>query len=174
MIRRDTIFKENFLESGQFFLFKLRKVIKRALILVEELDSFFSNLYVEGLVLHVFQVGHKERHQVLWEKQLSWIIWSKEVVLVIILDLLFHVLFKSMGILIEDLLKNVVNLEKLTTWSAEIWSSLIVTVWLNKVLLKDADNVTLEDNLSVDLILEFLKGLILLSLFPGKSSLFSS
>ena len=108
------------------------------------------------------------------KKQFSWIIWSKEVVLVIILDLLFHVLFKSMGVFVEDLLENVVDLKKMTTWSAEIWLILIKTVWLDKVLLKDADNITLEDNFGVNFILEFFQGLILLSLFPGKSSLFSS
>lgn len=108
----------------------------------------------------------------LWKKQLSWIVWSQEVVFVVILDLLFHVLFKSMGILVEDLFKNIVHLEKLTTWSSEIWASLVVTSWLDQVLVKNANNISLEDNFGINIILEFLKGLILLSLFPGKCSLF--
>jgi len=108
---------------------------------------------------------------VLWEEQLSWIIWSQEVVFIVILDLLFHVLFKSMGIFVEDLFKNIVDLEKLTTWSSEVWARLVVTGWLDQVLVKNANNITLEDNFGVDIILEFLKGLILLSLFPGKLSL---
>lgn len=107
----------------------------------------------------------------LWKKQLSWIVWSQEVVFVVILDLLLHVLFKSMGVLVEDLFKNIVHLEKLTTWSSEIWASLVVTSWLDQVLVKNANNISLEDNFGVDIILEFLKGLILLSLFPGKCSL---
>jgi len=108
---------------------------------------------------------------VLWKKQLSWIVWSQEVVFVVILDLLLHVLFKSMGILVEDLFKNIVHLEKLTTWSSEIWASLVVTSWLDQVLVKNANNISLEDNFGINIILEFLKGLILLSLFPGKCSL---
>lgn len=107
----------------------------------------------------------------LWKKQLSWIVWSQEVVFVVILDLLLHVLFKSMGVLVEDLFKNIVHLEKLTTWSSEIWASLVVTSWLDQVLVKNANNISLEDNFGVNIILEFLKGLILLSLFPGKCSL---
>lgn len=107
----------------------------------------------------------------LWKKQLSWIVWSQEVVFVVILDLLLHVLFKSMGILVEDLFKNIVHLEKLTTWSSEIWASLVVTSWLDQVLVKNANNISLEDNFGINIILEFLKGLILLSLFPGKCSL---
>lgn len=59
----------------------------------------------------------------------------------------------------------------MTTWSSEIWARLVVTVWLDQVLVKNADNITLEDNFCVNIILEFLKGLILLSLFPGKCSL---
>ena len=108
----------------------------------------------------------------LWEKQFSWIIWSQEVVFIVILNLLFHVLFKSMGIFVEDLFKNIVDLENLTTWSSEICARLVVTGWLDQVLLKNANNITLEDNFAVNIILEFLEGLILLSLLPGKFSLF--
>lgn len=143
----------------------------RALILVEEFNSVCMYLYIERFVLHVFQVGHKEWHQVLWEKQLSWVVWSKEVVFIVILDLLFHILLKSMRVFVEDLFKDVVELKKLTTWSTEVSSSLIKTVWLDQVLLKNTNNITLKDNPAVNVILEFLKGLILLSLFPGKLSL---
>lgn len=155
----------------QFIFLELGKIIKRALFCVKELESFLAYLYIERFILHVFQVGHEERHQVLWQEQLSWIIWSQEVVFIVVLDLLFHVLLKSMRIFVEDLFEDIVDLEKLTTWSSEIWARLVVTGWLDQVLVKNAYNITLEDNFGVDIILEFLKCLILLSLFPGEFSL---
>ena len=71
------------------------------------------------------------------------------------------------------------------------WARLVVTGWLDqvlKVLVKNANNITLEDNFGIDIIFEFLKGfgqiknlfpqfilflkgLILFSLLPGKLSL---
>lgn len=110
MMDRDTVFKEQILELGQFILLELGKVIKRALILFKELVSLITYLYVERLVLHIFQIGHEEWHQMLWKKQLSWIVWSQEVVFIVILDLLLHILFKSVGIFVEDLFKNIVDL----------------------------------------------------------------
>ena len=128
------------------------------------------NKDLDSLVLHVLEILHQERHQVLWEQKLSEVIWLHEVILIIVLDFFLHVVLETLWVSVHKFFKNQVNLHELTSWSSYKVFPRVMTIDIDKIGLKASDDLSLHDDLHINLILEFLEGLILSSLFSSLST----
>ena len=130
--------------------------------------------YLDALVLHFLQVKHKEWKQVIWEEQFSWVVRPCEIVLVIVGNLHFHVLFEVMWEPFLHVFKNVVDLHQVATIGAKHFIGAEVTVHVNQIGLQHVDLLTLHDNLCVHLVLVSLECFILCLLLTKLPPLFLS
>ena len=82
------------------------------------------------------------------------------------MNFLLHVVLETLWVLIHDLLKHEIDLHNLTSWGSYECFLGVVTGNIEQVGAKAWDDLTLHDDMLIDLILELLKCLILGSLLP--------
>lgn len=102
-------------EFIEIFSCKLREIIKWALKTGKELGTKRVKLEANGLVLHLLDVKHQEWIQMLWKDQLSDVVSSLEVVLIVVLNFLLHVRLEALWVLFDDLIYDIAHLLNLTT-----------------------------------------------------------
>ena len=110
----------------------------------------------------------------IWEEQFPWVVRPCEIVLIIVSNLHFHVLFEVMWEPLLHVFKNVVDLHQVTTIGAKHSIGAEVTVHVDQIGLQHVDLLTLHDNLRVYLVLIFLECLILCLLLTKFPPLFLS
>lgn len=106
----------------------------------------------------------------LWQQELTKVVWLREVILVVVLDFFLHVVLEALRIFCHEFFEDQVDLHKLTSWSSLEWLFSVVTVNIYKVSLKASYDFSLHNDIHINLIFEFFKGLVLGSLFSSLST----
>jgi len=126
--------------------------------------------YLDALVLHLLQVKHEKWEKVVRQEQFPGVVWTSEIILIIVCNFHFHVLFKVVWEPLLHVLKYVVDLHDLATVRTQHFVGAEVTVHVDQIGLQHLHLLSLHDDLCVHLVLIFLKCLILglfLTKFPS-------
>lgn len=158
---RDFVLHEQVLERHHVFFIQVEQLIGLDLFFFQKFGANWMQHYLDAFVLHFFEVEHEKWQQVVGQEQFPWIIRPREIILIIVCNLHFHVLFEIVWEPFLHIFKNVVELHQLATVRTKHSIGAKVTVHVDQIGLQHVHLLALHDDLRVHLVLVLLKCLVL-------------
>lgn len=122
--------------------------------------------------MHCLHVSEQEWIEVLGQHQLTNVVRPQEVVIIVVFDFLLHVCLQTLRVSFDDLINNIVQLHDLTTERAYEMFLAIEAVVLNEIGFQDLNCLSLEDDVSLDLVSVLLQFQVLGTDLPCQTPVF--